>query len=100
MRWMSERSKEEAFDDPITPARAWRYGDPEPEVKETKPGTVAKPTKTSCLLGSEIPETEGGREPDLVIRGVIRLLESRPRQASMKKSFGLPSRDRTSLTYR
>ena len=98
MRWMSDRSKEEAFGDPSTPARAWRYGDPEPEVKDTKPGTVAKPTKTSCLLGSEIPDTEGGREPDLVISVVIRLLESRPRQASMKKSFGLPSRDRTSLT--
>ena len=90
---------DEAFCDPITPARAWRYGDPEPEVKETKPGTVANPTKTSCLLGSEIPDTEGGRGADLVISGVIRVLESRPRHASMKKSFGLPSRDLTSLTY-
>ena len=89
---------EEALGDPITPARAWRYGEPAPEVKDTKPGTVANPTNTSCLLGSEMLDTEGGREPDLVIRGVIRMFESRPRQASMKKSFGLPSRDLTSLT--
>ena len=98
MRWMSERSMEEALGDPITPARAWRYGEPEPEVKDTKPGTVANPTNTSCLLGSEMLDTEGGRVPDFVIRGVIMILESRPRQASMKKSFGLPSRDLTSLT--
>ena len=46
------------------------------KVKETNLGTVAKPTKISCFLGSKIPVTIGGREADAVISRVIRLLES------------------------
>ena len=33
-----------------------KYGDPSVDVRDTNPGTVANPTKTSCLLkiGSKI----------------------------------------------
>ena len=41
-----------------------RYGEPREDVKETNPGTVAKPTKTSCLFGKLIPWLRGARGAD------------------------------------
>ena len=76
---------------------------------------MANPTKTSCLLGSAMPDICWGGEPDLVIMTLVRLLGrcysvsctvlcyltlhlSRPRHASMKNSLGLPSSVLTSHT--
>ena len=81
------------------------------EVRDTKPGTVANPTNTSCLLqwrddtlalhclplylGREIPQGAAGL-PAFAIW--VEKLFSLPRHASMKNSLGLPTRSWTSHT--
>ena len=66
-------------------------------MKETNPGTVAKPTKTSCLLGKLIPWVRGARgAEDLVMSNSLPMLCSRPLQASMKNNLGFPTSEGTS----
>jgi len=74
-------------------ARACKYGDPSVDVRDTNPGTVAKPTKTSCLLGKEIPQGAAGL---FALDICVVKLFSFPLHASMKKSFGLPTKSWTS----
>ena len=78
---------------------ACKYGDPEDDVKDTKPGTVANPTNTSCLLGRLMPWERGAGAEDLVI--ISRpMLCSFPLHASMKNSFGFPTSVSTSHSWR
>ena len=66
-------------------------------MKETNPGTVAKPTKTSCLLGKLIPcVMRGAGADDLVMINSRPMLCSRPRHASMKNNLGFPTKEGTS----
>ena len=80
------------------------------DVKDTKPGTVANPTNTSCFLktnmmvgftshtrylGREIPQGAAGLSSlDIWLLKLF----SFPLQASMKKSFGFPTKSWTSQT--
>ena len=90
-----------------------KYGDPSVDVRDTNPGTVANPTKTSCLLkiGSKIAvhftvffKSHLGKEIPQGAAGLLALdiwvvkLFSFPLHASIKKSFGLPTRSCTSQT--
>lgn len=66
------------------------------EVKDTNPGTVAKPTNMSCLLGKVMPEL-GCVADALLMMGWLKLC-SLPLQASMKNNFGLPTKVEISET--